>query len=53
MHPVVDSIHELFIGVETLGSLPDLYLGEGMVIAWRQDRPVRRMVENLPVEELD
>ena len=30
-----------------------LYLGEEMVIAWRQVRTVRRVVENLPVEELD
>jgi hypothetical protein len=53
MQPVVDSIHELFIGVEVLGKQPDLHLGEEMVIAWRQVRWVRRMVENLPVEELD
>ena len=53
MQPVVDSIHELFVGVETLGSQPDLHLGEEMVIAWRQVRPVRKVVENLPGEELD
>ena len=53
MQPVVDSIHELFIGVEALGSQLDLHLGEEMVIAWRQVWTVRRVVENLPVEELD
>jgi hypothetical protein len=52
MQPVVDSIHELFVGVEALGSQPD-HLGEDMVIAWYQVRTVRRVVENLPVEELD
>jgi hypothetical protein len=51
MQPVVDSIHELFVGVEALGSQPDL--GEEMVIAWHQVRTVRRVVENLPVEDLD
>jgi len=53
MQPVVDSTHELFVGVEALGSQPDLHLGEEMVIAWRQVWTVRRVVENLPVEELD
>jgi hypothetical protein len=53
MQPVVDSIHDLFIGVEVLGTQPDLHLGEEMLIAWRQIRTVRREVENLPVEELD
>jgi hypothetical protein len=53
MQPVFDSMHELFVGVEVLGSQPDLHLGEEMVIAWRQVRTVRRVVENLPVEELD
>jgi len=53
MQPVVDSIHELFVGVEALGSQPDLHLGEEMVIAWCQVRIVRRVVENLAVEELD
>jgi len=53
MQPVVDSIDELFIGVEALGSQPDLHLGKEMVIALRQVRTVRRVVENLPVEELD
>jgi len=53
MQPVVDSIHEIFVGVEALGSQPDLHLGEEMVIAWCQVRTVRRVVENLPVEELD
>jgi len=48
-----DAIHELFFGVETLGSQPDLHLGEETVIAWCQVRTVRRVVENLPVEELD
>ena len=52
MQPVVDSIHEPFVGVEVLGSKPDLHFGEEMEIAWRQDRSVRRVVENLPVEEL-
>jgi hypothetical protein len=53
MQPVVDSIHELLFGVEVLGSQPDLHLGEEMVIAWRQIRSSRRVVENLPAEELD
>ena len=53
MQPSVDAIHELFVGVEMLGSQPDLHLGEEMVIAWRQVRTVRRVVENLPPEELD
>ena len=51
--PVVDSIHELFVGVEALGSQPDLHLGEEMVIAWHEVQTVRRVVKNLPVEELD
>ena len=51
--PDVDAIPELFVGVEALGSQPDLHLGEEMVIAWCQVRTVRRVVENLPVEELD
>ena len=53
MQPVVEFIHELFAGVEAVGSQPDLYLGEEMVIAWHQVRTVRRVVENLPVEEPD
>ena len=53
MQPVVDSIHELFLGVEELRSQPDLHLCEEMVIALRQVRTVRRVVEKLPVEELD
>jgi len=53
MQPYVDSIHELFVRVEMLGSQPDLHLGEQKVIAWCQVRTVRRMVENLPIEELD
>jgi hypothetical protein len=53
MQPAVDSIHEFFVGVEALGSQPDLHLGEEMVIAWLQVWTVRRVVENLPVEELD
>jgi len=53
MQPDVDSIHELFVGVEALGSQPDLYLGEVMVVTWCQVWTVRRVVENLPVEELD
>jgi len=52
MQPGFDAIHELFIGVETVGSQPDLHLGEEIVIAWRQVRTVRRVVENIPVEEL-
>jgi len=53
MQPVVDSIHELFVGVEALGSQPDLHFGEDTVIAWCQVRTVRSVVEDLPVEELD
>jgi len=53
MQPVVDSIHELFVGVEALSRQPDPHLGEEMVIAWRQVRTVREVVENLPVEKLD
>jgi hypothetical protein len=53
MHPVVDSIHELFVGVEALGSQPDLNLDEEMVIAWCQVWTVKRVIENFPVEELD
>jgi len=53
MQTVVDSIHELFVGVQAPGSLPDLHLGEEMVTAWRQVRTVRRDVENLQVEESD
>jgi len=53
MQPIVDSIHELFVGVEVLDSQPDFHLGEKMVIAWCQVRTVRRVVENLLVEELD
>jgi len=47
MQPDVDSIHELFVGVEALGSQPDLHLGEEMVIAWCHDWTLRRVVENL------
>jgi hypothetical protein len=53
MQPVVDSIHELCVVMEELGSQPDLHLGEEMVIAWCQVQTLRRVVENLPVEELD
>jgi len=53
MQPGFDAIHELFVGVEKLGIQPDLYLGEEMVIAWCQVRTERRVVENLPVEDLD
>jgi hypothetical protein len=53
MQPIIDSIHELFVGVEVLGSQPDFHLGEEMVIAWCQVQIVRRVVKNLPVEELD
>jgi hypothetical protein len=52
MQPDVDSIHELFVGVEALGSR-DLHLGEQMLIAWYQVQTVRSVVGNLPVEELD
>jgi len=48
MQPGFDAIHELFIGVEMLGSQPHLHLGEEMVIAWRQVRTVRRVVEKSP-----
>ena len=40
MQPVIDCIHELFVGVEALGSQPDLHVGEEMVIAWCQVRTV-------------
>jgi hypothetical protein len=53
MLPVVDPIREFFVGVEALGSQLDLHLGEETVIAWRQVWTVRKVVENLPVEELD
>ena len=53
MQPDVDSIREHFVGVEALGSQPDLHLGEEMVIAWCQVRTVRRVVENLQAEEHD
>jgi hypothetical protein len=53
LQPVVDSIHELFVGVEALGIQPDLHLDEKMVIAWRQVRTLRSVVANLPVEGLD
>ena len=48
----IESIHELFVGEEALVSQPD-HLGEEMVIAWWQVRTVRRVAENLPVEESD
>jgi len=53
MQPDADSVHKLFVSVEALGSQPDLHLGEKIVITWCQVRTVRRVVENLPVEELD
>jgi hypothetical protein len=53
MQPVVDSIHELVVGVEALGIQPDLHLGKEVVIDWCQVRTVRRVVENPPLEELD
>ena len=53
MQPSVDSIHELFVGVEALGSQPDLPLGDDMVIVWCHVRTVRRVVENLPDEEIE
>jgi hypothetical protein len=36
MQPVVDSVHELFVGVEALGTQTYLHVGEEMAIAWRQ-----------------
>jgi hypothetical protein len=53
MQPVFDSIHELFVGVEALSTQPDLNLCEEMLIAWRQVRTERRVVENLPNVELN
>jgi hypothetical protein len=53
MQPVVDSFHQLFIGVEALSTQPDLHLGEEMLIDWRQVRTVRSVVKNLPGEEID
>jgi hypothetical protein len=53
MQPVVDAIHELFFGVEALGTQLELHLGEEMVIACRQVRTVKGVVENLPIEEPD
>jgi hypothetical protein len=53
MQPFVDSMHELFVGVEALGSQPDVHLGEEMANDWRQSRTVGRVVESLPIEELD
>jgi hypothetical protein len=53
MQPGFDSIRELFVGIEALGTQPDLNLGEEVVIAWRQIRTVRRVVESLPVEAVD
>ena len=53
MQPVADPIHELFVGCGNAGSQPDLHHGEKMVIAWRQVRTVRKVVENLAAEELD
>jgi hypothetical protein len=52
MQSVVYSIRELFVGVEVLGSQPDPHLGEEMVIAWRQDWTVIRVVENLLLKRL-
>jgi hypothetical protein len=53
MQSVFDSIHEHFVGLGALDTQPDFHLGEKMVIACRQIRTVRRVFENLPVEELD
>jgi len=53
MQPDVDNILELSVGVEALGSQPDLHLAEKMVIAWHQVRTVRRVIKNLLVEELE
>jgi hypothetical protein len=53
MQPVVDSNLELFVSVEALDSQPDLHLGEEMVIDWSQVSTLRRVVENVPVEEPD
>jgi len=41
VQPVVEVIREIFVGVEALGSQPDLHLGEEMAFAWRQVRIVR------------
>ena len=41
MHLVVETIHELFIGVEALGIQTELHRGEEMMVAWRQVRIVR------------
>jgi hypothetical protein len=48
-----DFIVEFFVGVEVLGSQPDLHLGEEMVIAWRQFRTVSRVAGYLSGEALD
>ena len=53
MQSVVAAIHELFVGVEALGSQPDLYLGEEMAVAWRQVRICKGLSRNLPVEEFE
>jgi hypothetical protein len=53
MQPVVDSLHELFVGVEALGTQPHLHLGEEMLITWYQVCTVQRVVKNIPTEELD
>jgi hypothetical protein len=53
MQPVVDSTLQLFVGAEVMGTQPGLHLREEMVIDWYQVRTVRRVVENLLVEELD
>jgi hypothetical protein len=52
MQPVIDSTHQLFVGVEAMAT--QLHqLGEEMVISWRQVQTVRRVVKNIPVEELN
>ena len=43
---------KLCVGVEAPRSQPE-HLGEEMVIGWCQVRTVRRVVEILPVGELD
>ena len=50
---ILDSIHEFCVGLEAVGSQRKLHFVQDMAIAWRQVRSVRRVVENLRVEELD
>nr|CAD7201367.1 unnamed protein product [Timema douglasi] len=48
--PFVDPIHELLIGLETLGTQPDLHLSGEMVVVCCQVRALRGMVRNLSVQ---